>query len=161
MTDHLRRPIVEGEEAFDNDMLPWHHLVTAEHPVNFKSGTTYQVASASPPWWFGILAYSLSSLATTEFGWDIHTAEGTWDIGWFLTKRNDYPIVDLRVDGVAVESGLDLFTGGAAVDYHHETTGVQLSRGLHRFTIKNTNTRNASSTGWVMVMCGVALGRTA
>ena len=157
MTDLIKPDTVNGVEAIHNDLLPWYHHVYTLKYLDYHSSPPVGERVGLNNWWWGRLSW-VSGL-NEELGWDVITAAGTWDITFYLMKRNDYPIAQARVDGVNVGGTIDLYN-----DTHtnaiHKLTGVALTRGSHRFTMRAVG-KNASSSSYVLVLCGLTLARTA
>lgn len=157
MTDLIKPDAVNGIEAIHNDLLPWYHHVYTLKYLDYHSIPPVGERVGLSNWWWGRISWVAG--LNEELGWDVITAAGTWDVTFYVMKRNDYPIVQAKVDGANVGGTIDLYNA-THTNAIHILTGVVLTRGVHRFTLRAVS-KNASSSGYVLVLCGLTLARTA
>lgn len=161
---YLSAPVVSGtrraagmSEVMANDLLPWHHFISGYSNLDYTGGGTYSGNLSNTGWWFNVLHYG--SGVGFEMRWDVSVAAGTWTACWFTDRRNDYGIVRMTVDGVEIGTAVDHYAAAFSLTTQIET-GIVLTAGMHSFGMKVTG-KNASSTGYLSVISGLALTRTA
>lgn len=153
-------PYVQDDRLIDNDLLPWQHFIPSWNLLDVYTGQgTGLQAIFNVTWTRSVLSWGTAN--PNELGWIIPVAAGTWTALWYVGKRQDYGIAQMRVDGANVGGTYDGYVAGGANQYgSHEVTGIVLTRGEHTFTLR-TAAKNAASTGYLTTICGLALTRTA
>lgn len=143
------------EWLLDNDCLPWNHFVSAAATFDLMSGTLGAAKLYNSAWYFSLLSWTTTNAG--EVGWDIYVAAGSWRMEWYRDKRGDYGIVQYKVDGTNVGSTFDKYAATRVRTVDH-ISAMTLARGWHRFSSYVTG-KNASSTGYLNVVSGLALVR--
>lgn len=155
-------PYVQDDRLIDNDLLAWNHHITCHNFFDVYNGNgsgTQRLFNVG----FHFSVCSWTTVQTTgEMGWTIPIGAGTWTVVWYTGKRNDYGISHARVDGAQVGSTVDLYVNNAAHQQMiHTVSGLVLAAGEHSFTFKQNGTKNAASSGYIQVVSGLCLTRTA
>lgn len=94
-----------------------------------------------------------------EFSWDVLLKKGTWSIEFLYTKFNSGGIIHVEIDDVEVGT-LDTYAASPSSNNLSSITGVSVDgSGIHNFKVV-TASKNASSGGYSVIICGIRLIRT-
>jgi hypothetical protein len=153
--------IVTGLQQADYDsILPWTIEITpqAVFDAPLRTGNWALVQEPNDLNIFVIL--NNSPTQNDEIGWDFIMAAGTWNLNMTFMKIANGAIATVNLDGAAVGT-IDTYNSATTHNNHATVTGFAVpTNAKHRVSLKMA-TKNASSTGFELLMCGFQLRRTA
>ena len=141
------------------DLYPSRFHITPWMSWSGSGGTTPTRTASTSHVGLGFIQNGAAADAD-HYEWNVEMASGTWSVKLLFEKDTDCGVFDVSVDGVAVSSGNDAYNGSATYNNVLTVTGVAVaSSGNHAVRVA-ANTKNASSSDFVIPVSTVSGVRT-
>lgn len=140
-------------------ILPWRVEVNPITTAALAVGTWGVAASGSQS--MGGWIQNSSNAQNDERGWDLVLAAGTWELTLCYVKATSGGIATVMLDNVSTGLTIDTYNGSTAFVIVSAVSGITVaSTGKRRVSLKAA-TKNASSSGYSLLLSWVTLRRTA
>lgn len=104
--------------------------------------------------------YNSSNAQNDEIGWSVDLTQGTWTLALMYRQLGSQAIATVNRDGTSIGT-IDQYAAAQTNNVTTAITGFAVARsGSHTISFKAA-TRNASATGWFLVIQKIQLRRTA
>lgn len=139
---------------------PWH--IDIAPWAQWKSSSTYTLTRTNHSSYLGMgyLYCDAAGASGKHIEWDVGLGAGTWQLTLIYTKYTNYGILIPSIDGVDLAS-LDCYNSGASTNLANQWSGITVaSSGIKELKFR-TDTKNASSSDYDLLLQWITLMRTA
>ena len=152
---------VKWAAASGGDTVPIGASVRIEawDPAAATSGGSWSLSTSSN--YIGNCVFFVPNTNGSYAEWTRYLSAGTYTLTFFYAKVNDAAIVDVKLDGTNVVTGLDCYAGSSSFNNRSTTTSIVVGSSGAKTMRIISNGKNASSSNYAIRLYSFLWTRTA